>query len=198
MDTSSIFIDDLEIPTSSHPEIKKLKRKYKGHSYNGNRVWNSTLVLIDIIKSINILIQKNSTVLDIGTGWGVLSSYLSKQGADVTGVDIDEKVKPFFNFVTNLNNVNPKFINKDIFSKDFDLNYDYYIACDVCFRKEHSANWVSLINKIVKQNKKLLMCDPGRKEFWNMIAACDVPHVMNRHYINKPREGDSFVVIFGN
>ena len=63
------------------------------------------MVLIDIIKSINIQIQKNSTVLDIGTGWGVLSSYLSKQGADVTGVDIDEKVKPFFNFVTIYQNI---------------------------------------------------------------------------------------------
>ena len=91
MDTSSIFIDDLEIPTSSHPEFKKLKRKYKGHSYNGNRVWNSTLVLIDIIKSINIQIQKNSTVLDIGTGSGFkLLKYFNNY--DTIGMDLTPTV----------------------------------------------------------------------------------------------------------
>ena len=49
--TNSIFIDDLEIPKSNHPNIKKLKNACNDHTDHGNKVWNSSLVLIDAIKT---------------------------------------------------------------------------------------------------------------------------------------------------
>ena len=147
-----------------------------------------------ILKKHNI---PDGQVLDLGCGWGVLSSYLAMQGANVVGVDIDKKVKPYFEFISQLNDVYPKFINDDIFSKDFNIDYDYFIACDVCFYKKHTKDWAKFIKRITSENKQLLMSDPGRDPFWELLKICDVPHIVERYHVKEPRKADSYLVIFG-
>ena len=195
--TNSIFIDDLEIPTSKHPEVRKLKKKYNNHSIHGYKIWNSSLVLIDALKKLNLKFSEDNLILDLGCGWGVLSSYLAMQGANVVGVDIDKKVKPYFEFISQLNDVYPKFINDDIFSKDFNIDYDYFIACDVCFYKKHTKDWAKFIKRITSENKQLLMSDPGRDPFWELLKICDVPHIVERYHVKEPRKADSYLVILG-
>jgi predicted nicotinamide N-methyase len=195
--TNSIFIDDLEIPTSKHPEIRKLKKKYSEHTNHGYKVWNSSIVLIDALKDLNLNYRQDDLIADLGCGWGIVTSYLSKHGANVVGIDIDKKVKPYFEFTTKLNDVYPKFISEDIFSKDFNNDYDLFIACDVCFYARHTKNWLKFIRTIVADGKQLLMSDPGRDPFWDLVKTCEVPHVIERHYVTKPRKTDSYLVIFG-
>jgi len=196
--TNSIFIDDLEIPTSKHPEIRKLKKKYNDHDNHGYKVWNSSLVLIDALKKLDLQFKENELIADLGCGWGVLTSYFAKQNANVVGIDSDKKVKPYFDFTTKLNNVYPKFVNDDIFSKDFDFNYDLFIACDVCFHDKYTNSWAKFIRQIIKNKKQLLMSDPGRDPFWKLLEVCDVPHVVERYYVKKPRKTDAYLVIFGD
>ena len=195
--TNSIFIDDLEIPKSNHPNIKKLKNACNDHTDHGNKVWNSSLVLIDAIKDLNIRFHDNNLVLDLGCGWGVLSSYLALNGANVVGVDKDPNVEPYFKCVADINNVSTLFLCDDFFKKDFEIDNDYFIACDVCFWKKHIKQWKKFIKRVVKDGKQLLMCDPGRESFWELLKICDVPHIVERHYISKPRKTDSYIVIFG-
>jgi predicted nicotinamide N-methyase len=89
------------------------------------------------------------------------------------------------------------FLCDDFFKKDFEIDYDYFIACDVCFWKKHIKQWKKFIKRVVKDGKQLLMCDPGRESFWELLRICDVPHIVERHYISKPRKTDSYIVIFG-
>ena len=77
------------------------------------------------------------------------------------------------------------------------FRFYYFIACDVCFWKKHIKQWKKFIKRVVKDGKQLLMCDPGRESFWELLKICDVPHIVERHYISKPRKTDSYIVIFG-
>ena len=77
-DTNSLWVKGIEIPTSSHPEIKKLKRKTKVQSLHGNKVWDTSMVMIDMLDELGVI---NTKVLDLGCGWGALTHYLQKQGS---------------------------------------------------------------------------------------------------------------------
>ena len=81
---------------STHPGVRKLKRLQRGHnSAHGNKVWRSSFVLMDYLTTYPP--EPNSQVLDIGCGWGLPGIFLAKEyGMQVTGIDIDASVQPFF------------------------------------------------------------------------------------------------------
>jgi len=56
--TNSLWVKNIEIPTSSHPEIKKLKRKTKVHTLHGNKVWDSSMVIIEALDEMEIINNK--------------------------------------------------------------------------------------------------------------------------------------------
>ena len=99
-----LYFEGIKIPSSTDKEIKKIKRELNGHAMHGNKVWNSTFVLMDVLKSIDI---KDNKILDLGCGWGVLTSYLDKKGAISHGIDADPSVEPFFNWVAKESKANP-------------------------------------------------------------------------------------------
>jgi len=192
---NSLDIKGIEIPTSKHPEIKKLKRQYNVHSLHGNKVWNSTFVLLDYLDKYNFY---NASIADLGCGWGVLSSYMQKQGSEVTGYDADESVKPYFDLVAKLMETKPRFKNIDIFSNDLPMHHDIYIACDVCFWEGQIDSWITLIEELAYQDKVLIMCDPGRESFWELLKSCQVPYIIERKFIQEPKKTDAYIVMFGN
>ena len=169
---ANIYFKGVEIPTSSHPEIKKLKKKSNVHYMHGKKVWNSTLILMELFADINFNQEK---IADLGCGWGALSCFLTKKGADITGIDSDVNVKPYFD-------ISP---------------YKTFLASDVCFWDVHTDLWIKFINKIIKENKRLIMCDPGRESFWNLLDQCDMPYQIINRRINSPRRVDSYITIFG-
>ena len=192
---TNIVFGDIEIPTSQHPEIKKLKRKNNVHHMHGNKVWNSTLVTMDTFEELDSI---KGRIADLGCGWGVLTHYMQKKGGDVTGFDLDEGVKPYFDLMSKLMGVKPKFKNIDIFSDDLPLDYDVYIACDVCFWEVHTDKWVSLIKKLYDADKVLTMIDPGRQSFWSLLQNSPCEYMVERRYIEKPRKTDAFIAMFGD
>ena len=198
-DTNSLWVKGIEIPTSSHPEIKKLKRKTKVQSLHGNKVWDTSMVMIDMLDELGVI---NTKVLDLGCGWGALTHYLQKQGADVTGMDGDKEVKPYFDLMSKLMDVKPNFIKQDIFKKPLPLDYDTYIASDVCFWYSMTDKWIKVIKYLVNNDKQLLMADPGRDSFWKLLddisdGKHDIPFEWVRHHIKEPRKTDAYIVIFG-
>ena len=191
---TNVKIKGIEIPMSSHPEIKKLKKHYNVHSMHGNKVWNSTLVFLDAFDEVNV---KGKTFADLGCGWGAMSCYLQKKGGIVTGFDQDETVKPYFDLMCKLMDSNPKFVQQDIFDDTLPMDFDVYIACDVCFWKNQVDCWIELIDKLAFHNKQLIMCDPGRQSFWELVDYCQVPHFLERKYIEEPRKTDAYITVFG-
>ena len=150
---TNVKIKGVEIPMSSHPEIKKLKKNYNVHSMHGNKVWNSTLVFLDAFDEVNV---KDKTFADLGCGWGALSCYIQKKGGIVTGYDQDDSVKPYFDLMCKLMDAYPSFNNQDIFDDSLPLDFDMYIACDVCFWRHQIDQWLELIDRLVANKKQLI------------------------------------------
>lgn len=199
MATNSLWIKNIEIPTSSHPEIKKLKRKTKVHTLHGNKVWDASMVIMESLDEMDIIENK---VLDLGCGWGMLTHYLQSKGAHAVGMDADENVKPYFDLISKLMDVKPEFILQDIFDKPLPLDFDTYIASDVCFWYTQVDCWIDVIKYLVSNDKQLIMVDPGRDSFWKLLddiadGKHDVPYQYERLYIEKPKKTDAYVVIFG-
>ena len=49
-----MYFEGIKIPSSTDKKIKKIKKELNGHAMHGNKVWNSTFVLMDVLKSIEI------------------------------------------------------------------------------------------------------------------------------------------------
>ncbi len=164
----------LKILRSTHPEVRKIKRKQQGHSAHGNKVWRSSFALIDYLETYPI--EVHSKVLEIGCGWGLSGLYAAKnQQADVTGIDIDASVQPYFALQNAINDSVVKFQQRSFESLTTEeLNqYQYIIGSDICFWDEMTDPLFDLIERAIKSGvKKILIADPGRPPFWELGDRC--------------------------
>lgn len=164
----------LKILRSTHPEVRKIKRKQQGHSAHGNKVWRSSFALIDYLETYPI--EAHSKVLEIGCGWGLSGLYVAKnQQADVTGIDIDASVQPYFALQNAINDSVVKFQQRSFESLTTEeLNqYQYIIGSDICFWDEMTDPLFDLIERAIKSGvKKILIADPGRPPFWGLGDRC--------------------------
>ena len=164
----------LKILRSTHPEVRKIKRKQQGHSAHGNKVWRSSFALIDYLETYPI--EVHSKVLEIGCGWGLSGLYAAKnQQADVTGIDIDASVQPYFALQNAINDCVVKFQQRSFESLTTEeLNqYQYIIGSDICFWDEMTDPLFDLIERAIKSGvKRILIADPGRPPFWGLGDRC--------------------------
>ena len=100
--------------------LKDIKKKGNLENYVNDKILNKK-TLINLIKKY----AKGNKLLEAGSGTGVLSTYLSSIGYDVTGIDIDSKIIDLSNKIANNYNSmkKPTFINKSIFELDYNENF---------------------------------------------------------------------------
>ena len=141
-------IHNIKIPLSSDPVIKRIKRKNNKPISHGNKVWNSSLTIIDFLSRYNL--DNINTAIDIGCGWGVVLAYLQKRGLDCGGIDIDESMQDYVDVVNKINKTKAEVIYMDyteLPKKAFE-QIDLIIGCDICYWENHVDNIVQLIKKI--------------------------------------------------
>ncbi|MGB1157806.1 MAG: class I SAM-dependent methyltransferase [Porticoccaceae bacterium] len=159
---------------STHPEIRKIKRKQQGHSAHGNKNWRSSFVLMDYLSTYPP--KSACQVLDIGCGWGLSAIYMAKRfQAQVTGIDIDDSVVPYLSLQAELNNCDIQFQKRSFESfKTAELtHYDYLIGADICFWDEMALPLLNLITRARKGGvNTILIADPGRPPFWELVDLC--------------------------
>ena len=97
-------IHNIKIPLSNNKLIQQIKRKNKKPVSHGNKIWNSSLTMIDFLSRYNM--QNFNNAIDIGCGWGLVVAYLEKQGLDCGGIDID------VNTMKSTNNTLPELVSK--------------------------------------------------------------------------------------
>jgi len=113
-------------------------------------------------RKIDIIIRKlglpvNSTILDIGCGWGKIADYVSKKtGAYVTGITISENQLAFAN---TLQNERLQFILKDYRYLPENIQYDgiYSIGMLEHVRGHNFDLFFKKIQKILKPNGKFVL-----------------------------------------
>ena len=181
-------IHNIKIPLSSDPLIKKIKRKNDKPISHGNKVWNSSLTIIDFLSRYNL--QDINTVVDVGCGWGLVLAYLQKQGFDCGGIDIDESMQDYVDVVNQMNNTDVEVIYMDyteLPKKAFE-QIDLLIGCDICYWETHIDNIVSLVKK---SQGTTLIADPGRDTFWKLTEK--VEGNLHEIKLKKPRKVHGYV-----
>ena len=182
------ILHDIKIPLSSDKDIKKIKRTKDKPVSNGNKVWNSSLTIIDFLSRYNL--KNIDTTIDIGCGWGVVLAYLEKQGVDCVGIDVDKNMKHYVDVVNKLNKTNVEVLHMDYkeLPKETFSKVDLVIGCDICYWENHVGNIVDLI-KLAKC--PVLIADPGRDTFWELTEK--VKGNLHEILLKKPRAVRGYV-----
>ena len=192
----------LKILRSTHPEVRRIKRKQLGHSAHGNKVWRSSFALIDYLETYPL--EPQSKVLEIGCGWGLSGLYAAKkQNAEVTGIDIDSSVKPYFELQNSINNCAITFEERSFesFSQTELGEYQYIMGSDICFWDEMTNPLFDFIQQSVEAGiKKILISDPGRPPFWALAELCS--ETLNSEIITRriyqPFKSEKYILVIEN
>ena len=167
------------MPTSSHPEIRRVKREGNYPSIHGNKLWKSSCLIIDYLKKNPP--EHADTVIDVGCGWGASGIWCAKKlGSDVTSMDADPDVFTFLEVAADLNGVTttPLVSRFEKLTKRQLSEFDMLIAADICFWDELVDPVYKMVNRAVKAGvKQIVIADPERPTFHEMAARC-----IDRHY----------------
>jgi predicted nicotinamide N-methyase len=160
---------------SSHPAVKKLRRDGHEPSIHGNKVWRSSFVLMNYLKSHPL--PRGAKVIDAGCGWGLTGIYLAKRfEAQVTGIDADADVAPFLAVQAIVNGVEIDFQRKKFHQiRKQDLaGVHTIIGADICFWDELVTPLFRLISRAMGAGvEQVLIADPGRTPFWELGKRCE-------------------------
>ena len=192
----SFDFHNINIPTSAHVLVRDIKQKNYDHDAHGDKVWNSCLALMDYLSEADI---KDLEVMDVCCGWGVLSSFLAKKGANVQSVDCDKSIQPYYQLIKELNNTSSMLRIADIASleeRDF-ANIDWIVGSDICFWDEQIQMYVKMIRTALESGvAEILIADPGRETFWKLEQYCNAfcnPEIVEIQ-LNKPRKVKAYVM----
>ncbi len=166
------------MPTSSHPAIRKVRRLGANPSIHGNKLWKSSLLLIDYLNTHRP--AHCEKVLDVGCGWGIAGIWCAKAlGSSVTSVDADPGVFPFLEASAALNGVATTQLAstlQNLSSRQLS-RYDMLIAADICFWDDLVDPVFNLVNRAVKAGvKQIVIADPERPTFFAMASRCETRH----------------------
>jgi predicted nicotinamide N-methyase len=107
--------------------------------------------------------------MEVGCGWGLAGIYCAKkQGATVTGVDIDPEVFPFLRLHADINKVEISFMNKgfDKLTGRVLKDVDVLIGADICFWDNMVDPLKRLVLRAIRAGVGLVViADPGRPPF---------------------------------
>ncbi|PIE39641.1 MAG: methyltransferase [Gammaproteobacteria bacterium] len=190
------------MPGASHPEIRKVKKDLEAPSIHGDKLWNSSLLLIDYLSKNPP--EHHQTVLDAGCGWGVLSAWCAKAlGADVTAVDADPSVFPYLEVVAALNNVSihtRRARYQQLTQKQL-AQYDMLVAADICFWDELVNPVYNLVNRAFKAGvKHIIIADPERSTFLEMAERSMEKHCADliEWKLSRPVEARGALLVIEN
>lgn len=168
----------VDMPTSSHPAVRKVKRRGNYPSIHGDKLWKSSLLLVDYLKRNPP--EHCGRVIDVGCGWGFAGIWCARQfGSEVTSVDADPDVFPFLDVVAELNGVTttPRVSRFQQLKTRQLAEFDMLIAADICFWDELVKPVTNLVNRAVKAGvKHILIADPERPTFHDMAERCAKRH----------------------
>lgn len=166
------------LPTSSHPAIRSVKRRTAAPEIHGNKLWKSSLLVIDYLHRHPP--AATGSVVDVGCGWGIGGIWCARRyGSQVTSVDADPNVFPYLDVVADLNGVQTQHQVRrfEQLSTRQLAQHDLMIGADICFWDELVKPVYNLVNRAIKAGVgQVILADPERPTFVDMAE-----RVIDRH-----------------
>lgn len=159
---------------NSHRAVRQLKREAVTPTHHGHKVWHSSLLLMDYFMENPL--PEGCRVLEIGCGWGLTGIFLARQfDCDVTALDIDKNVFPFLQLHADINGVDVETVKKSYASlnEGFLKTFDVVVGGDICFWDELTDKLYGLSRKAVKASARVVVSDPGRRPFLDLVERCE-------------------------
>ena len=165
----------VDIFKNSHPQMRRLRRELGTPAIHGNKLWHSSLMLMDYLGECGL--APGSRVLELGCGYGIAGIYCAKQfGAEVTLLDADAAVLPYAQFHAEQNEVEVRLCHsryEQVRVADF-AEFDLVIGGDICFWDEMSSTLFNMLRRCQRaQSCSVLLADPGRPPFRDMAERAE-------------------------
>lgn len=163
---------------AGHREIRRLKRANHVPSIHGNKVWDSSFLIMDeLTRQRQALgLNEQTHLMDIGCGWGPLAVFAAKRFAcQVTAVDADADVFPYLHLHAAVNKVTVEALpcRFERLTKQRLSGVDVITGADICFWDELTPVLFNLIRRALGQGtRRIIIADPGRSPFYALAERC--------------------------
>lgn len=165
----------LKILNSNHKDIRRLKREGYVAEIHGNKFWNSSFLIMDYLNKNPL--RKNSKVMEIGCGWGLLGIYCAKEfETKVIGIDADANVLPYMDLHAEINGVEVDAVKRSFekLSVDYMRGIDTILGADICFWDEMTDILFNLIKRAKRAGvRQIIIADPCRPPFQDLSEICE-------------------------
>lgn len=104
------------------------------------------------------LLTKDKKILEIGSGKGAMVDYLSKEGYDITGTEINEE---YTNFAKNNFDINLEKMSRDNLEFE-DESFDLVISFDVFEHIPNTAKHLQEVKRVLKPSGYYLLQTPNK------------------------------------
>jgi len=180
----------IKILSPQHPSIQALLAQNLEPVMHGDKVWDSTYVMMDYFTASPPPV--GARLMDVGCGWGLLSVFAAKKlGMEVIAVDADSDVLPFAELHAEINNTHIALLRKrfeNITTADL-RGVHTLVGTDICFWDELQPILYNLIRRALKAGvEQIIFADPGRGPFHDLSDRCEF-HLNGRieiHHCTEP------------
>jgi len=192
-------VHGLKIIGNKHKAIRKIRDRDNIPEIHGDKVWYSSYLIMDYL--LKNPIARNSKVMEIGCGWGILSIFCAKEfNSKVIGVDADSNVIPFLQLHTKKNGVKikTKVCRFENLKPELLARQDLIVGGDICFWDELVDPLFKLIKRAMKQQvSTIIIADPGRTSFLKLAKRCKKKYGANLIPVSV-RKKDGYLLIITN
>jgi predicted nicotinamide N-methyase len=185
-----------------HPIMKRLRKGIPSPEIHGDKIWSSSYFIMDYLEQNPL--EENARVMEIGSGWGLLSIYCaSRFAAKVTAVDADENVFPYLKVHAALNDVEIKCKQKrfeDLKRKSLGKQ-DLIAGGDICFWDELVDPLYKVIKKACREEvPRIIIADPGRSPFLKLARKCEkkLGGELLDWSVDEPRSAEGYLLVIQN
>lgn len=191
---------DVTILKSNHSRIRALKKDHEP-DIHGDKVWNSSFLIMDYLEQQGI--REGSKVMEVGCGWGLLGIYCAKRwGADVLGVDADDKVFPYLHLHAEVNEVSltTRKARFESMKKKQLAGTNLMVGADICFWDEMIDPLSKLVNRAMKAGvDQVIIADPGRPPFDEVCERAEKKWgaELKQWSVKKPTKANGWLLIVG-